>query len=282
MSNKFKFLTLIIIACAAKALAIPSCGDPINAISTSQQTYTSSSSSSKVENVLGILKDLNNHLPLKVLDNLYVISSATSKSSAEITMKLTNGDSFIKSSIDFAVLNMVGYICSDCGLSESEAKNNNITVKAVLLNNANKVLYKKDMSLYDCIAFYNRQNSSSHLEENLSSFQQFARDLNKETPQTLTEGVVITSVEMIGKKMVFNHSISRQISMFIRQGGYTMKKQLDEIMLESCRNFYPAVKDVIGFMEKEGIDFRYRLYEEGTKSLIYEVIITPQDLKTIN
>lgn len=32
MSNKFKFLTLIIIACAAIALAISSCGDPINAI----------------------------------------------------------------------------------------------------------------------------------------------------------------------------------------------------------------------------------------------------------
>ena len=48
---------------------------------------------------------------------------------------------------------------------------------------------------------------------------------------------------------------------------------------ELIHSFYEILKDVLDFMEKEKIEFRYRVYEEGTNNMIHEMIITPQEIR---
>lgn len=242
-----------------------------------EQTNNRKSSYSKVQTALGYINEFNTQVPYQIFDNFYVISTKGDKSGAVIKMKLTEGDTFIPTSIDFAVSNMIGYVCSAVGLSETELKKNGFSVKAILYDKSNNVLYSKDLTSYDCLSFYNRQKNTPRLEPTLDSFKKYAEGLNREAPQQVDEGITVTSVEMPGKKMIINHSVTTYMSQFFK--GNSAREVLDNWKMEIIPNYYEILKDVLDFMEKEGIDIRYRLYEEETNNMIYEMVITPQEIK---
>lgn len=244
----------------------------------SEQTKNRKSSYSKVQTALGYINEFNSQVPYRIIDNLYIISTKSDETGVEIKFKQTDGDHFVSTSIDWGVYNMIGYICSAVGLSETEIKRNGFNVKAILYDERNNVVYSKDMTAYDCLSFYNRQKNTPSLEPNLDSFKKYAEGLNKEAPQQVGEGITVTSVEMSGKKLIFNHSVSSIISQLFKE-----RNNAREIMENYKRGllptYYEDLKDVLDFMEKEGIEYRYRLYEEGTNNMIYEMVITPQEIK---